>query len=540
MLESVPEIAVLPAEDLTRRRRLLDAIAALYGVRFVACAPQEPLSGAVVLFSATREEALAWSTVGVRCLAFLTGPVQELTDGSSDVCFSESACVSPLFRGSRLPDKSIKGIRLAERHPEDEVIAEIGERPVWTCCQQGRSRADLVALPAPILEGSDYLFKQFREDCWASLLPLLHFVAEVSGWTTPPLRACFMFDDPNLHWGSYGYVKFQEIVEAAKIENFHTSFATVPMDAWFVHAPTARLFLENPNLLSLLIHGNDHTLLELQNARIEPPVAMAAQALDRITRLERKSGLSVSRVMAAPHGACNEAAADALTKTGFDAACISTGSLMTRNPMMTWPLSVGMSPAEALGTLPVIPRVNIELGSDLPVRLAAFLGQPIIPVGHHEDLRSGLAVLSRSARFINSVGRVRWLDMKAISESNYSSRRQGAVLEVRMYSRTICVKVPDDVTHVVVRMPWLRAEGENLELQNAGRSVAKYHRYQGEPLRVEEGDLRIRAVAADLVDPQHVAFPQPSIRAIVRRQLCEARDRLRPAFDRLVSSAERN
>ena len=262
---------------------------------------------------------------------------------------------------------------------------------MWSCCQQGKSTADLVALPAPILDGSDYLFQQFREDSWASLLPLLHFVAEVSGWMTPPLRACFMFDDPNLHWGSYGYVKFQEIAEAAKIENFHTSFATVPIDAWFVHAPTARVFLENQNVLSLLIHGNDHTLLELQKARIEPPVAMAAQALDRITRLERKSGLSVSRVMAAPHGACNEAAADALTKTGFYAACISTGSLMTRNPTTDWPVSVGMGPAEALGTLPVIPRVNIEMSSDLPVRLAAFLGQPIIPVGHHDDLRSGLA-----------------------------------------------------------------------------------------------------------------------------------------------------
>ena len=127
-----------------------------------------------------------------------------------------------------------------------------------------------------------------------------------------------------------------------------------------------------------------------------------------------------------------------------------------------------------------------------------------------------------------------------MSESNYLSRRQGGVLELRMYSRTIRVKIPDDVTHVVVRMPWRRAESEDLELQNADRSVTKYRRYGGEPLRVEAGDLAIRAVDADLVNPAQIAFPQPSIRAIVRRQLCEARDRLRPAFDRLVSSAERH
>ena len=210
---------------------------------------------------------------------------------------------------------------------------------------------------------------------------------------------------------------------------------------------------------------------------------------------------------------------------------------MTRNPDISWPVSVGMRPAEFLGDLPVFPRVDIKLSSDLPSRLAGFLGQPIIPVGHHQDLRSGLEVLSRSAQFINSIGEVRWMDMKSISELNYISRVTDSLLEVRMESRRIRINLPHGVTQLAVRRPWLRSNaGEELVLQRAGESAMKFGDYSGEPLRVSGGEWIVRAVPAHPANLRHVAFPQASFQAIIRRQLCEARDRLRPTFDRLIGS----
>src|SRR5206468_10618326 len=125
--------------------------------------------------------------------------------------------------------------------------------------------------------------------------------------------------------------------------------------------------------------------------------ALAVQALRRIERLEQQSGVEVARVMAAPHGACNHDMANVLLRAGFEAACISRSSLMVRNPDLIWPMSVGLNPAEFLGpSLPIIPRFNIRWDSTFAI-FAAFLGQPIILVGHHDDLAGGLEVLEEWA-----------------------------------------------------------------------------------------------------------------------------------------------
>jgi hypothetical protein len=531
---SVPCIAVYPDTDLARRARLLDGISNLYSVRFVAGHAEHPIGA--IMFSATTADALVLARKGVRCLAFLNGPTVAESDSAADVSFSSSPHVSPLFRGRTFNDLSINTIAATGPEADTEIIATKAGKPWWLRYRAAIGQADVVTSPAPLLEGSDYLFQHFREDRWAALFPLLHFVSEVSGWTLPPLRACFMFDDPNLHWGSYGYVKYREIAEAGKIENYHSSFATVPMDAWFVHGPTASLFRQESRQLSLLVHGNNHTRLELHRRQQVQPIVLAAQAIERISRLEEKSGLKVARVMAAPHGACSEDAAVALSESGFDAACISTGSLMARNPSVAWPASVGLAPAEKLGTLPVIPRSGIEAGTDVPSRLAAFLGQPIVQVGHHDDLRNGVGILSRASQTINSLGTVEWMDMGSISELNYFSRVRGRVLELKMYSRRIRVTVPANISQVLIHCPWLTEGGsEGVEIENAEYRVVSRSSSNGELIDVPAGEIIVRAVRMPAIDMKRLQLPWPSFHAILRRQLCEARDRLRPTLDRLAN-----
>jgi hypothetical protein len=65
-----------------------------------------------------------------------------------------------------------------------------------------------------------------------------------------------MLDDPNLHWRTYGYVDYAQIAAHAKIHNYHMSFAMIPLDTWYVHKPTALLFQQNRNQISLLFHGS--------------------------------------------------------------------------------------------------------------------------------------------------------------------------------------------------------------------------------------------------------------------------------------------
>src|SRR5258706_1519091 len=127
------------------------------------------------------------------------------------------------------------------------------------------------------------------------------------------MRACFMFDGPNLHWGSYGYIPYRELAKLAHARNFHVALATVPLDSWYVHRSTAALFRANTQRLSLLFHGNDHLRSELgQDRDRNASVGLLAQSLKRIAGAERRSGLSFSRVMAPPHGACKPEILDAM------------------------------------------------------------------------------------------------------------------------------------------------------------------------------------------------------------------------------------
>jgi hypothetical protein len=438
-----------------------------------------------------------------------------------------------------LPDRTIDRVCRLTLEAPDEVVARKGDDVIWVHRKEGTSVVDLVALDPPHLTDKDYLFQYFQEDNCARLLPILHFLRELSGWELPPLRACFMFDDPNLHWPSYGYVRYPELIQHALRHNYHVSFATVPFDSRYVHPPTAALFRENPSRISLLIHGNDHTHKELaQTYSDKKRQGIVAQALRRIERFERSSGLHVSRVMAAPHGACTEEMAKVLARTGFEAACISRGSIMAHNKNKVWPAAVGLSMAEFLGNdLPVIPRFGFGKTSRTQILLSAFLGQPVILVAHHEELAGGLELLQEAADFINSIDEVRWLDMKSIVRSNFCSRREDHVLHLEMYSRAIRFSVPENIRQLCIERPWLNGtNGEGLILRESEKTPERKNSYSGEPIEITPGaDIEITSIHSDLIDPAKIPLPHTSLWAIARRHLCEGRDRLRPTIDRLFA-----
>jgi len=531
------KIGVFVSNGCVLPNRLLDAISSLFDLQFVRIDEVgHSRCDAAILFGVSQKQATEASMSGVRCLAFIGDQPKPVASPKADVVLGDVPCLAHPFRGRTLPDTSIGESVCLTKEPADKVVARKGENSLWIRQTGGPSAVDLVAFNPPEITGTDYLFQFFQRDNWARLLPILHFAQEVSEWELPPPRATLMFDDPNLHWKSYGYINYERIIQHASRYNYHASFATVPMDSWYVHGRTAHLFRENPSRVSLLIHGNDHTYFELTKVSTrKKQEALAAQALRRIQRLERLVGLDVPRVMAPPHGACCYGMANILLRTGFEAACISRSSLMKRNPNSVWPITIGMNPAEFFGGgLPIIPRYNIRWDETYPL-FAAFLGQPIIPVGHHDDASSGLDFLRQSADLINSVDRVRWMDMKSIARTNFCTRRDGETLHIKMYSRKIRLRVPDGFKHLCVHRPWLDGNTEEkLQLIKAGPVVEIIKSCQREHISVREGeDIEVASIFPNMIDHQKVRIFRSPPWAIARRQLCEGRDRLRPAMDGL-------
>ena len=411
------------------------------------------------------------------------------------------------------------------------VLACTDRGPVWTVSlEDGVKHFESGFRPPGV--GSEACLKDvLNGERFLELLPLLHWLREIcagSAFEGPPLRACFMFDDPNLHWPRYGCLDFRQIAAHSAKENYHVSFATIPLDAWFTHKGTVKLFAGNADRLSLLVHGNNHTYCELARDYSESErLALLRQAIHRIEGFESLTGLQVSRVMVAPGGACSEAMLAELPRCGFEAACISHGSLESFNKGRPWTSTLGYAPAELIGDCPVLPRWGFAGATTNAILLAAFLRQAIIIRGHQQDLRDGIELLNHHGRFINSLGPVRWSNITEISRASYQWRMNGNACTIRPLGRRVTCRVPRHARRLMIERP-STAFPESWQVSGLdGPTVTSP---AGECVSLPEtfgGELSLSAVP-ETGAPSRNGRYRPSTVAFLRRLLTEGRDRLLP------------
>ena len=183
----------------------------------------------------------------------------------ANVCASIEGLDTRLH-GATLPDqrlgpalRQIGGLDHAGNLGADgtTVLATCNGVPTWS-----RSGVHESALMIPAELGPrEALRERLCDRRSAALLPLLHFLraqTEAIRWQPPAVHASLLFDDPNLHWPSYGFVKLVELGAHAREHGYHVALATVPLDAWFAHPTALRALRESDGAISLLVHGNDH------------------------------------------------------------------------------------------------------------------------------------------------------------------------------------------------------------------------------------------------------------------------------------------
>jgi hypothetical protein len=523
-----------PASPPHTHRRLFDWLAGIFHLQF----QERPPGGLEGL-----DAAVFWgfedANPGLPNLQIAAQINWNTSDSLATVHFGHSDVVPKVFRGRAIEQENLAPDAFVNLKGGDQIIATLQGRPLWMVREDGECRTDLSAMALPRTDESSALCKYFAARNFLRLLPLVDFLRRLTGetqWSSPGLRADFMFDDPNLHTTSYGWINYRELAQHANLHNYHASMATIPLDAWFESKQAVSLFADNSARLSFLIHGNDHLHKELANfSSDEQRLGSLAQALKRISRLEGKTSVEVSKVMAAPHGACSEETLRVMAHLGFEAACISHGSLHAYNAKKSWAKSVGLRMSEFVAGFPVIPRFRVNRECQNAILMAAYLDQPIIPVGHHQDVAGGLDLLEELAGFVNSLGEIRWMDMKGIARSNYKTRTDGSVLNVQSYARVFKLNVPSGVTHVSIQRPKVNdAVEERICIRTPGQADQVFSHYNGEPFAVQPvADLEITAFLQEQIDPGSVRLPNLKIWPFARRILTEGRDRLTPFACRL-------
>jgi hypothetical protein len=404
------------------------------------------------------------------------------------------------------------------------VLAESPAGPAWLRCGEAGS-VHVLAGALPGL-GDDEILRDLFPERALTLVALIQFLREVTAeqaYRQPPLRAAFLFDDPNLRWRTYGFIDYGELLHHAELHGYHASMAMVPLDNRLLHPATIDLFRRNPRSLSLVFHGNDHSSQELLRPRTEAgALALTAQAMRRAERFEARYRLAIDRVMTPPHGMCSENVAAALAAVGFDGLCAIHPLPWAERPPASRPLA-GWYPAEFAAGCAVIPRLHLH-STDAEIALRAFLDQPLIFYGHHEDLVDGLEPLARIAERVGRMGQAEWCSIGEIAASNFASRRDLDLLRVRPYSNRIKLSVPTGCGGLVVGRP-----------RGVDESVRGWSIGGGEPtpfdtaLPVTGGsEIELRIRRGDERRPTAIKSPPPRPWAIIRKMAMEARDRTLP------------
>jgi hypothetical protein len=455
--------------------------------------------------------------------------------GSSDrmpISLANEARLARPLRGQTIHESSLP-CELPLPPREAHALASFEGRPVWWQLDEGSATLDTSAFALSELMDGETLRDHLRAGRFMGLLPLVHFLGQTlgeDGWTPPPLRAAFVIDDPNLHWPSYGFLDYRELIEHATHHGYHVGFATVPLDGWLVNRRAASLLAQNTSVLSLLVHGNDHVARELgrldNDAEAE---ASIAQGLRRIAALERRAGVRVDRVLAPPHGACSEAALRATFKLGAEAACISRPYPWRDGQSAATPIA-GWHPADLVaGGLPVLPRYPLSAPRE-DLALRALLGQPLILYGHHGDFAQGLDVLAQATSDVNALGDVQWGSLGWIARGNYSTRRIEDLLLVKLHARRIALEVPAGVRslRVLADEPHGGAAGHRLAHTRGSMSIAFADGLgTSEPLTISgPSQIQLTLAADAALSPAEVRSRASRPWPLIRRVLVEARDRL--------------
>lgn len=530
-----PVYPICISEDLTSAlgTEVFSVLERLLPVRFIFKETHgvEAAGEMIVNNMSNQDKAVRSKSVPSLGVPLSTHPANEAHHIEFEVNFADDPDVPFPFRGRMVKTKVAGDWPLLSLRENEKVLATIQQKPIWIMSVTGMAKHFRSALPLPRISADQNFSDVFNGERFLEILPFLYFLREICesrAYQNSPLRAAYIIDDPNLHWPRYGFVDYREIAAHAKKENYHVSFATIPIDTWFTHRATADLFRLNSRWLSLLIHGNNHAKNELaQNYSEEVRKALLRQAIQRIERLEQKAKFRVCRVMVPPHGACSDKMLAELPKCGFESACISAKSLRVHNQSKAWTKTLGFFPSETIEGCPVLPRWGLTGNVKNTLLVAAYLGQPMILRGHHQDLKDGMEVFDEFAKFINGLGNVFWSNMTDLSRLNYLWRMEGTACRVKLLGTKIAFVPPSQATTVILEGFGAAIDYSAWQAVSAEGSIQTI--VTGEPLFLAE-QMRCEISIERAPSPEQPASARGRLKSIsagfiARRFLTEARDR---------------
>lgn len=424
---------------------------------------------------------------------------------------------------------------VAEEHHRT-VIIRYGDKPFFVRTEVADSQLFLVACN----ELADLDEKVGREACllsWFSrLVPLMMFLREALGnrvWHNDQPRACFIIDDPLLK-RRYGFLEYTRLLEIMRKESFAACIAFIPWNCRRTNKEVAGLFSSNHSMLTLCVHGCDHSRAEFATTRFDLLCTKAKLALQRMHAHRQLFGVLFDEIMIFPQGLFSAEALAALRASGYLAA-VNTSlcpSTMPETLVLRDLLEVALT---KYADFPLFgrryPRNLAEFAFDL------FLGKPVLAVQHHGYFRNGYQELEMFVTGVKALDkRIEWANLGELCSRACLTRtaRSGDVY-VRFYTRRFWFRNNATQTrrYILLRRrmrggppPSVAVDGKESDCEEEDGNLRI-------SLSLDPGQTADIQVLPDDFDSFGSSRRQPEVhnpRVWVRRALCEFRDNYLDCF----------
>lgn len=245
-------------------------------------------------------------------------------------------------------------------------------------------------------------------DAFVQIAPVMMFVkhcAGEQGWHAVGHYANFTIDDPWLR-KSYGDLNYSGLLQEMEKHNFHTTIAFIPWNYDRSEASVVSLFRNHPDRLSICIHGNNHDHKEFESLQSRPlsdQVADLKQALARMDKFQKLTGIPYDKVFVFPHSIGPEPTLEKLKAYNYLATVNSTNVPMG-SPIPSSSLFALRPVTMSYGDFPSIMRYPAEMENSRGfIAINDFLDNPLLFYSHQEFFAKGINEFDAMADEVNRI-----------------------------------------------------------------------------------------------------------------------------------------
>jgi hypothetical protein len=488
----------------------------------------------VFLFAASNFSALEQvaARIATGCSLARRSPAEDwiVTEGKSDFCKSMSGIRVRAVKGD--PDS---GFYLEKTISDAVSLISDGKHSSFISVQYQTIPFFVSTTPDVVdvrenLTARDFDIRQH----FLSAVPLVLYVQWAfpeSRWRAPETPACLVIDDPLLK-PRYGFLRFQLLLDVMQKHHFSTSIAFIPWNWRRNNSKVVRLFRENPEKLSLSIHGCDHTGGEFGSLHTGRLSWKSKVSLQRMWHHQTRTGLAHDAVMVFPQGVFSARAMEVLKRSQFLGVVNSEVYSTDSKPL---PISIGDYWKVGVinySDFPIFTRRYASAGIE-NFAFDILVGKPCLMVAHHNDCFDDCRHIVEFTDRLNNLNvQLRWTNLADVIRRSFRQREiSPGIVEVEIYGNEVKI---DNSFHLpsTFRISKRESEMEHVKAVHAdGQPIQWKESADGRCLtfevRLNPGERRIVTVvyreyiAADGFEGESLQY---RIKATVRRYLSEFRD----------------